>query len=73
MPLTEADVKGFMKAFLQSLSTCHERWVLHRDVKPNNLLITPTGLLMPPSVPLLILNQSAVDPDSCSSTHRSAD
>mmetsp|Transcript_17294 Transcript_17294/g.30879 ORF Transcript_17294/g.30879 Transcript_17294/m.30879 type:complete len:338 (-) Transcript_17294:290-1303(-) len=43
--LDEADVKGFMQAFLTSLATCHQHWVLHRDIKPNNLLITPEGHL----------------------------
>jgi len=45
MPLREADIKGFMLAFLDALATCHDNWVLHRDIKPNNLLITPEGQL----------------------------
>lgn len=41
--LVEADIKGYMKSFLESLATCHDAWVLHRDIKPNNLLIAANG------------------------------
>lgn len=43
-----ADVKAYMQMILRSLAFCHERWVLHRDVKPNNFLVAPTGDLSPP-------------------------
>jgi cyclin-dependent kinase 7 len=37
------DVKSYMWMFLTALDYCHKRWVLHRDIKPNNLLIAATG------------------------------
>lgn len=38
-----ADVKSFMDMILRGLAFCHDHWVLHRDVKPNNFLVSPTG------------------------------
>lgn len=38
-----ADVKSYMQQILESVSCCHRSWLLHRDVKPNNFLIAPTG------------------------------
>lgn len=43
--LRPADVKSYMQMVLQGLSFCHKRWVLHRDVKPNNFLISEQGML----------------------------
>ena len=43
--LSPADVKSFMQMVLQGLNFCHKRWVLHRDVKPNNFLISEQGVL----------------------------
>lgn len=42
--LRPADVKSFMQMVLQGLDFCHKRWVLHRDVKPNNFLISERGM-----------------------------
>jgi serine/threonine protein kinase len=41
--LSAADVKSYMQMLLRGLAFCHKRWVLHRDVKPNNFLISTTG------------------------------
>ncbi|CAI5507335.1 unnamed protein product [Closterium sp. Naga37s-1] len=43
--LSPADIKAFMRMTLEGLAYCHGKWVLHRDMKPNNLLIGPTGEL----------------------------
>lgn len=41
--LSPADVKAYMWMLLQALDACHKHWVLHRDVKPNNMLISRDG------------------------------
>ncbi|GAO46394.1 hypothetical protein G7K_0625-t1 [Saitoella complicata NRRL Y-17804] len=39
------NVKAWMCMTLRGLLHCHDNFVLHRDLKPNNLLISPTGVL----------------------------
>ncbi|KAI3910486.1 hypothetical protein MKX01_034880 [Papaver californicum] len=43
--LSPGDVKSFMQMTLKGLAFCHKKWVLHRDMKPNNLLIGADGQL----------------------------
>lgn len=43
--LEPRNVKLFLFQLLRGLSYCHKRRVLHRDVKPQNLLISETGEL----------------------------
>jgi len=43
--LSPADIKSYLLMILQGLAYCHKKWVLHRDVKPNNLLIGQDGQL----------------------------
>ncbi|GBG67532.1 hypothetical protein CBR_g663 [Chara braunii] len=43
--LSPADVKSYLQMTLKGLAQCHKKWVLHRDLKPNNLLISHTGEL----------------------------
>eukprot|EP00252_Welwitschia_mirabilis_P006235 TRINITY_DN1705_c0_g1_i2.p1 TRINITY_DN1705_c0_g1~~TRINITY_DN1705_c0_g1_i2.p1 ORF type:complete len:433 (-),score=92.07 TRINITY_DN1705_c0_g1_i2:379-1677(-) len=43
--LSPADIKSYMQMTLKGLSVCHRKWVLHRDMKPNNLLIAADGQL----------------------------
>jgi len=39
------DIKCYMKQLLEGVEYCHKNWVLHRDLKPNNLLLGPQGIL----------------------------
>lgn len=41
--LSAADIKAYMLAMLRALKHCHEKWVVHRDIKPNNFLIGRDG------------------------------
>ncbi|MQM09444.1 hypothetical protein Taro_042309 [Colocasia esculenta] len=43
--LSPADIKSFLQMTLKGLAFCHKKWVLHRDMKPNNLLIAADGQL----------------------------
>ncbi|KAF3962755.1 hypothetical protein CMV_012774 [Castanea mollissima] len=41
----KADIKSYLQMTLKGLAICHKKWVLHRDMKPNNLLIGSNGQL----------------------------
>uniref|UniRef100_A0A5B7BET3 Putative cyclin-dependent kinase D-3 n=1 Tax=Davidia involucrata TaxID=16924 RepID=A0A5B7BET3_DAVIN len=43
--LSPADIKSYLQMTLKGLAYCHKKWVLHRDMKPNNLLIGSRGQL----------------------------
>ncbi|CAI9116480.1 OLC1v1017641C1 [Oldenlandia corymbosa var. corymbosa] len=43
--LTEPQVKCYMHQLLSGLQHCHERGILHRDIKGSNLLIDRKGML----------------------------
>ncbi|KAL1327896.1 hypothetical protein AAHE18_13G336400 [Arachis hypogaea] len=43
--LSPADTKSYLQMTLKGLAFCHKKWVLHRDMKPNNLLIGSHGQL----------------------------
>ncbi|XP_077211552.1 putative serine/threonine-protein kinase At1g54610 [Tasmannia lanceolata] len=43
--LTEPQVKSYMQQLLAGLQHCHERGILHRDIKGSNLLIDKNGML----------------------------
>ncbi|KAK3018016.1 hypothetical protein RJ639_004736 [Escallonia herrerae] len=43
--LTEPQVKSYMQQLLSGLQHCHDRGILHRDIKGSNLLIDKNGML----------------------------
>lgn len=43
--LTEPQIKCYMHQLLSGLQHCHERGILHRDIKGSNLLIDKDGVL----------------------------
>ncbi|XP_049391377.1 probable serine/threonine-protein kinase At1g54610 [Solanum stenotomum] len=45
MRLNEAQIKCYMQQLLSGLKHCHERGILHRDIKGSNLLIDKNGML----------------------------
>lgn len=43
--LTTANIKSYLIQTLQGLEYLHINWILHRDLKPNNLLVNASGVL----------------------------
>lgn len=43
IPYTPADIKAWMLMLMRATWFCHANYVLHRDIKPNNLLIAANG------------------------------
>lgn len=43
--LTTANIKSYVVQTLQGLEYLHLNWILHRDLKPNNLLVNANGVL----------------------------
>ncbi|HET6849406.1 MAG TPA: Stk1 family PASTA domain-containing Ser/Thr kinase [Gaiellales bacterium] len=44
-PLPEAEAVGYAQQVLQALEFAHRRGVIHRDIKPHNMMRTEDGLL----------------------------
>ena len=45
-PLSAALVKSYLHQLLTGLDFCHARGIMHRDLKPQNLLVSRDGRLM---------------------------
>jgi len=43
--LTPSHIKSYMIMILEGMEYLHANWILHRDLKPNNLLIDEKGIL----------------------------
>ena len=43
--LTPANIKSYTLQTLLGLEYLHSNWILHRDLKPNNLLMNRDGIL----------------------------
>lgn len=44
-PFRLAQVKGLLQQLLAAVAFLHERWIVHRDLKLSNLLLTEAGTL----------------------------
>ncbi|CAN6616237.1 serine/threonine-protein kinase Kin28p [Trichomonascus vanleenenianus] len=42
---SQGDIKSWLLMTLRGLHHCHRNFILHRDLKPNNLLLSPEGYL----------------------------
>ncbi|EDW75683.1 uncharacterized protein Dwil_GK15066 [Drosophila willistoni] len=43
--LSAANIKAYASMILRGLDYLHQNWILHRDLKPNNLLVNGKGVL----------------------------
>lgn len=43
--LAPPDIKAYMMMILKAMEFCHTRYVFHRDIKPNNFLVSANGEL----------------------------
>lgn len=48
-------VKSYLYQINEAILFCHQRRVLHRDLKPQNLLITKDGVIKVQNAPLCII------------------
>lgn len=44
-PFLQSEVKTLMIQLLSAVAFCHERWILHRDLKTSNLLMNNRGTI----------------------------
>jgi cyclin-dependent kinase 7 len=45
IPISLADTKRHLLSLLKAISVCHDRWILHRDLKPDNMLYMKDGTM----------------------------
>jgi cyclin-dependent kinase 7 len=45
IPMSFSDIKQHLSSLLCALSACHDRWILHRDLKPDNMLFLKDGTM----------------------------
>lgn len=45
IPISMADTKQHLLTLLQAISVCHDHWILHRDLKPDNCLFMQDGTM----------------------------
>lgn len=42
-PMAEKDAAMYMHKILKALNHCHKENIVHRDIKPNNIMVTTDG------------------------------
>jgi cyclin-dependent kinase 7 len=45
IPISMSDIKRHLLSLLSAISACHDRWILHRDLKPDNMLFLKDGTM----------------------------
>ena len=43
--LSESHIKCILKQILEGLAVLHNNWIIHRDIKPQNMLINDQGII----------------------------
>ncbi|KAG1464685.1 hypothetical protein G6F56_005030 [Rhizopus delemar] len=44
-PMDEEEARGLFRQLVTAVDFCHRKWVVHRDLKTPNILVTPQGTL----------------------------